>query len=73
MGQDDFGYMLAEVLRDNKVDPSGLRFDSSARTALSFVSLGGDGEREFLFFRHPSADILLHQSELDIDLVKKVN
>lgn len=72
MGQDDFGYMLAEVLKDNKVDASGLRFDSSARTALSFISLRGDGEREFLFFRHPSADILLRQSELDIDLVKKV-
>ncbi|KAK7281679.1 hypothetical protein RIF29_09874 [Crotalaria pallida] len=30
-----------------------------------------DGEREFLFFRNPSADMLLHESELDIKLIKQ--
>ena len=29
------------------------------RTALAFVSLRADGEREFLFYRSPSADMLL--------------
>ncbi|KAL4342289.1 hypothetical protein GQ457_08G022980 [Hibiscus cannabinus] len=30
-----------------------------------------DGEREFLFFRHPSADVYLRESELDINLIKQ--
>lgn len=65
--------MLADILKQNNVDNSGMRFDHNARTALSFVTLRADGEREFLFFRHPSADMLLHESELDIDLIKQVS
>ncbi|XP_027110414.1 probable fructokinase-7 [Coffea arabica] len=71
VGEDEFGHMLADVLKENKVDISGMRFDSSARTALAFVTLRADGEREFMFFRNPSADMLLRESELDIDLIKK--
>lgn len=72
VGDDEFGYMLAKILKENNVDNSGMRFDHTARTALAFVTLRADGEREFLFFRHPSADMLLHESELDVDLIKKV-
>ncbi|XP_010519220.1 PREDICTED: probable fructokinase-7 [Tarenaya hassleriana] len=71
VGDDEFGRMLADILNQNNVDNSGLRFDHNARTALAFVTLRTDGEREFLFFRHPSADMLLEESELDENLVKK--
>ncbi|KAL4375476.1 hypothetical protein AHAS_Ahas05G0285600 [Arachis hypogaea] len=71
VGADEFGYMLANILKENNVDMSGMRFDPNARTALAFVTLRADGEREFLFFRNPSADMLLHESELDINLLKK--
>lgn len=64
--------MLADILKQNNVDTSGMRFDSNARTALAFVTLRADGEREFLFFRNPSADMLLHESELDRNILKKV-
>lgn len=64
--------MLADILKQNEVDTSGMRFDSDARTALAFVTLRADGEREFLFFRNPSADMLLQESELDQNLIKKV-
>lgn len=72
MGEDEFGYMLADILKQNKVNNSGMRFDPAARTALAFVTLRSDGEREFLFFRNPSADMLLRESELDINLIKQV-
>lgn len=72
VGKDEFGFMLADILKQNKVDNSGMRFDPGARTALAFVTLRADGEREFLFFRNPSADMLLHESELDKDLLEKV-
>ncbi|KAK6936381.1 Carbohydrate kinase PfkB [Dillenia turbinata] len=71
VGEDEFGFMLANILKENNVDNSGVRFDHNARTALAFVTLRADGEREFLFFRNPSADMLLHESELDVDLIKK--
>ncbi|KAK6117574.1 hypothetical protein DH2020_048683 [Rehmannia glutinosa] len=71
VGKDEFGFMLADSLKENKVDNSGLRFDPYARTALAFVTLREDGEREFMFYRHPSADMLLQESELDVNLVKK--
>lgn len=72
MGEDEFGFMLADILKQNNVDSSGMRFDRNARTALAFVTLRDDGEREFMFFRNPSADMLLRESELDANLIKKV-
>ncbi|XP_071932554.1 probable fructokinase-7 [Coffea arabica] len=71
VGQDEFGYMLSNILKENNVDNSGMRFDSHARTALAFVTLRADGEREFMFFRNPSADMLLTEAELDKDLIRK--
>nr|DAD35687.1 TPA_asm: hypothetical protein HUJ06_006327 [Nelumbo nucifera] len=47
-------------------------FDPHARTALAFVTLRSDGEREFMFYRNPSADMLLKESELDFEIIKKV-
>lgn len=71
VGDDQFGYMLADILKKNNVNNSGMRFDHKARTTISFVSLKSDGEREFLFFRNPSADMLLQESELDVNLIKQ--
>ena len=72
MGEDEFGHMLADILKENNVDNSGMRFDANARTALAFVTLRSDGEREFMFFRNPSADMLLAPPELDYNLINKV-
>ncbi|KAJ4848325.1 hypothetical protein Tsubulata_003722 [Turnera subulata] len=71
VGEDEFGYMLADILKENNVNNEGMRFDPGARTALAFVTLRSDGEREFMFYRNPSADMLLEEAELDIDLIKK--
>jgi len=72
VGEDEFGYMLADILRENNVNREGMRFDPGARTALAFVTLRSDGEREFMFYRNPSADMLLQEDELDLDLIRKV-
>lgn len=64
--------MLADILKENNVDNSGIRFDPHARTALAFVALTTEGEREFMFFRNPSADMLLCEAELDVNLIEKV-
>ena len=65
VGDDDFGHHLAETLARAGVDVRGLRFSPDARTALAFVSLRADGERDFLFYRHPSADMLWRPEDVD--------
>lgn len=71
VGEDEFGHMLVDILKENNVEHKGMRFDPGARTALAFVTLKADGEREFMFFRNPSADMLLTESELDVDLIQQ--
>ncbi|KAF1879147.1 hypothetical protein Lal_00047819 [Lupinus albus] len=73
VGDDEFGRMLIDILRENKVNTDGVCFDMGARTALAFVTLRKDGEREFMFYRNPSADMLLKESELNMGLIKKAN
>jgi fructokinase len=65
VGDDDFGHFLAGTLAEAGVDTGGLRFTSEARTALAFVSLRADGERSFVFYRHPSADMLWRPADVD--------
>lgn len=71
VGADEFGYMLADILKQNNVNSRGMRFDPGARTALAFVTLKDNGEREFMFYRNPSADMLLEETELDFDIIKE--
>lgn len=69
VGDDAFGHFLAQTLQKVGVDTSALRFSTEARTALAFVSLRADGEREFMFYRHPSADMLYAPAEVDTDYI----
>ncbi|KAE9452831.1 hypothetical protein C3L33_15277, partial [Rhododendron williamsianum] len=48
LGDDEFGRMLAGILEQNGVAVDGVLFDQGARTALAFVTLRADGEREFI-------------------------
>ena len=65
VGEDEFGRLLAQTLANNGVDISPLFFSKVARTALAFVSLTAAGERDFMFYRHPSADMLFEPGEVD--------
>lgn len=69
VGDDAFGHFLADTLAEAGVDVGPLCFSSEARTALAFVSLRADGEREFMFYRHPSADMLFTPREVDMDAI----
>ena len=72
LGDDEFGHMLAGILKQNGVRSDGITFDQGARTALAFVTLRADGEREFMFYRNPSADMLLKPEELNLELIRSV-
>lgn len=58
VGRDGFGDCLRTTLDEAGVDTRWLRQTAEARTALAFVSLGARGERDFAFYRDPSADML---------------
>ena len=64
VGDDAFGHHLEAVLKAHGVKTDCLLFTKEAKTALAFVSLRADGERDFLFFREPSADMLITAEEM---------
>lgn len=70
-GHDEFGHMLVEILRKNGVIEDGVCFDPDARTALAFVTLKANGDREFMFYRNPSADMMLKESDLNLSLIRQ--
>ena len=70
VGDDAFGQFLKETLDEVGVNTEGLIFSEEARTALAFVSLRADGEREFMFYRHPSADMLYRPDEVAVELIQ---
>ncbi|MCK7485091.1 MAG: carbohydrate kinase [Bacillus subtilis] len=63
VGADAFGDFLHEVLDRENVDTTHLFSTSRAHTALAFVTLSR-GEREFVFYRNPSADMLMREEQI---------
>lgn len=69
VGDDPFGHHLAAVLAREGIDVRGLRFSADARTMLAFVSNKPDGDRSFIFYRHPSADMLMRPEDVRLDVI----
>lgn len=69
VGDDPFGHFLAQTFAAAGVDTSGMIFAEEARTGLAFVSLTAEGERDFAFWRNPSADMLLNPQEIDEEFI----
>ena len=63
IGRDPFGDFLVRTLDEVGVHTAVVQTDE-AKTGLAFVSLRADGERDFLFFRNPAADMLLRADEV---------
>jgi fructokinase len=64
VGLDAFGDFLEETLQQKGVNTAYLLRTSQANTALAFVSIRADGERDFSFYRTPCADVLLEKEEI---------
>jgi len=69
VGDDPFGRFLARTIAAAGVNIEGMVFAPRHRTGLAFVSLGPSGERDFCFFRNPSADMTYTPEELCIPLI----
>lgn len=58
LGNDAFGDIIVETLKNIGVGTQFIKRTDEANTALAFVSLKEDGQRDFSFYRKPSADML---------------
>lgn len=59
VGRDSFGQNLIETLREEGVDVSFLGMTDECPTTLAIVSVDGEGERSFAFYRNPGSDTRL--------------
>ena len=65
LGDDAFGDYLIETLANVGVDTQYVFRTNEANTALAFVSLQANGDREFSVYRNASADMLLCAAEIE--------
>ncbi|KGM45403.1 carbohydrate kinase [Neobacillus niacini] len=65
LGNDAFGDFLVDKLIESGVETDKIYRTGEANTGLAFVSLKENGERDFSFYRNPSADLLLSGEEID--------
>ena len=68
VGEGAFGTHILKTLRANGVDTSSVFRTGRANTALAFVSLDKNGNREFSFYRNPSADLFLDEAQITPDI-----
>jgi sugar/nucleoside kinase (ribokinase family) len=71
LGDDAFGYYLYKVLSENGVGLEGVSYTGAAKTSLAFITLTESGERDFLFYRDPGADMLLEEKDINPALIRK--
>ncbi len=71
VGDDAFGHLLLDSLRDAGIDTGGMRIDPTVFTTLAFVTLDDRGDRAFSFARKPGADTCLSENDLRYDLIDR--
>ena len=64
LSTDHFGDMLLNVLGENEVDIRYVPTTAQANTTLVLVTQSRDGQRNFTFYRHRTADTLLEVTDL---------
>ena len=70
VGADSFGAFLRDCLTENNVDVSGLVTDPVQHTTLAVVAVDASGERNFSFYRDPSADVNLSVEDISPEQLK---
>lgn len=70
VGNDAFGKLLIDTVRENGVNADGMIVSDKANTTLAVVSLNESGERSFAFYRRGFADTLLKKDEIPDTLLE---
>lgn len=69
VGDDEFGHFLRDHLERESVDIRGVKMTGEAKTGVAFISLDERGDRSFLFFREPSADMTIRREDIDESVI----
>ncbi len=69
VGDDAFGTMLIDTMKQLGIDTSGICKDQNVFTTLAFVTLDDKGDRTFSFARKPGADTCLRYNEIDLSMI----
>lgn len=69
LGDDPFGDYIIDVLNEVGIDTSNIERDQEGETALAFVSLAADGNRDFKFYRKNSADLRYSVDDIPDDIL----
>lgn len=64
LGEDIFGDFLYNVISNAGIDSKSIFRTNKYNTGLAFVSHKQNGERKFMFYRDPSADMMLNEDEI---------
>lgn len=70
VGQDSFGKMLVETVKESGIEVKNLLMDDKVPTTLAFVHTLPDGDREFSFYRNPGADMMLKKEEVMEEVIR---
>jgi len=71
VGNDTFGKLLLNTLREADIDIRGMVVDNDVFTTLAFVTLDASGNREFAFSRKPGADTRLSFEEMNLSILQE--
>ncbi len=71
VGDDYFGRMLGDTIKETGISAEGLIYDGSVNTTLALVHTLAGGDRDFSFYRKPGADIMLSENEVNKKLIEE--
>lgn len=70
VGDDQFGKFLKQKVASQGIETKYITTDKNVNTTLAFVHTMQDGDREFSFYRNPGADMMLSESDIDVDIIE---
>src|SRR6478752_10090530 len=73
VGPDAFGTFVRDRLVAEGIDIRGVGVHRTAKTGVTFVAVGAHGERSFLFFRHPSADQMIADHDVEAAVIARAH
>ncbi len=71
VGNDTFGNLLVNTLKENGINTKGVIKDDNTFTTLAFVTFDSKGDRSFAFARKPGADTQIRYDEVDLSIIDK--
>ncbi len=72
VGNDSSGDSLTRVLKTSGVETRGMRVDLEHPTTLVYLTASKDSHKQYKFNRVGGADLLLRETDLDLDLIRSI-